>query len=466
MTSNQKSSLRGRDIPMNQANEQALVTRIALRLVPFLFLLYVVAYLDRVNVGFAQLQMKHDLGFSDRVYSVGAGIFFLGYFLFEVPSNLILERVGARRWIARIMFTWGLIAMAMMFIRGTTSFIALRFLLGLAEAGFFPGVILYMTYWFTAAERARIVAWFMTANAVAYIFGGPVSGLLLNLRGVGGLLGWQWLFLLEGIPAVLLGGVVLIYLPDSPEKAPWLSPDEKSWMRRRMQAEQDHKSQHGKLSMRDALVHPTVWLFCALYFTMVVGMYGIGLWLPQLIKNFQGLSDLQVGLLTAIPYLTAAVAMVLVAWNSDRTRERRFHLAISAFIGALGLALGARLHSPVLQLAALSVAAGGMWSTLGPFWSMPTAFLGGTAAAGGLALINSVGNLGGFVGPFLVGYVKDITHSFSGGLLVLAASMIVAGFLAISTRGLAMPPVESDLLSTPPPKRDSEEPLLDSTLNL
>lgn len=407
-----------------------------LRLLPFLFLLYVVAYLDRVNVGFAQLQLQHDLGFSKTVYGFAAGIFFLGYFCFEVPSNLILQKVGARRWIARIMFSWGLVAMLMSLIRNAPTFYVLRFLLGITEAGFFPGILLYMTFWFTSAERARIVAWFMTANAAAFIVGGPVSGALLTLNGAKGLAGWQWLFLLEGLPAVALGFVVYRYLPDGPEQANWLSPSERVWLNARLAEEQARKVQRSPLahfSLRDTLTTPAVWLLCALYFTLVVGMYGLSLWLPQLIKAFHGISDLQVGFLSAIPYLSAAVCMVLTASHSDRTGERRLHVAVAAFFGMVGLILTGTLHQPLGGLLALSLAAAGMWSTLGPFWAMPTAFLDGRAAAGGLALINSVGNLGGFVGPYLVGYAQDRTHSSSVGMYLLAFSVFVSIFLALAT---------------------------------
>lgn len=404
---------------------------IILRLIPFLFVLYIVAYLDRVNVGFAQLEMKKDLGFSDRVYGLGSGIFFLGYFLFEVPSNLILERVGARRWIARIMLTWGIIAMAMVFTKTSTSFYVLRFLLGLAEAGFFPGVILYLTYWFTSAERGRIVGLLMTATAAANILGSPISGALLGVRGFG-LAGWQWLFLLEGLPAVALALAVLVYLPDGPQQARWLTTDQKQWMAKRMEA--DHRAQPDRhVSLRAALMYPRVWQFAALYFALVVGMYGVTLWLPQIVKGFSHRNNFQVGLLTAIPYLLAAAGMVGVGIHSDARGERRLHVAIPAFIGAAGLLVSAFLHTPLLSLVAISVAAAGMWGTLGPFWALPPACLHGRAAAGGIALINSIGNLGGFVGPYLVGYIKEATHGFTGGLLFLAGSLFVGGLIALTT---------------------------------
>jgi ACS family tartrate transporter-like MFS transporter len=414
---------------MNEEAGRRLVTRAALRLVPFLLLLYVIAYLDRVNVSFAQLQMKQLLHLDDQAYGLGAGIFFLGYFLFEIPSNLILERVGARRWIARIMFTWGLIAMAMMFTRNAFTFCALRFLLGLAEAGFFPGILLYMTYWFTAAERARIIAWFMTANAIAFIIGNPLSGKLLTIH-AGGLAGWQWLFLVEGLPSVLLSGVVLARLPDNPAAARWLTASERDWLQARVRADHAHREKHGAATLRAALLRPDVWLLCALYFTMVVGMYGLSLWLPQIVKGFSGMSDWQLGLVTAIPYIAAGIGMVLSATHSDRTGERRLHVAIPAVIGAIGLIISARQHTPAASLAALTLASTGMWATLGPFWSLPTGLLSGTAAAGGIALVNSVGNLGGFVGPYLVGFVKQ-RGSFEGGLYTLAGSLILSSVIVL-----------------------------------
>ena len=418
---------------MDEIAQQATLTKTVLRLIPFLFLLYVIAYLDRVNVSFAQLQMKQDLHFSDTVYGFGAGVFFIGYFLFEVPSNLILQRIGARRWIARIMVSWGFVAMAMLFIHSKQSFYAMRFLLGLTEAGFFPGVLYYLTTWFTGAERARIVAWFMTANAAAYIVGGPVSGALLGMRGLHGLAGWQWLFLLEGLPAVLLGFVTYLYLPDSPMQARWLTPMQKEWLLERLRVEAVNQPNARHKSLADALANPAVWYLCLLFFTLVFGMYGLSLWLPQLINEFKGIkgiSNFGIGLRSAVPYLCAAAAMTLVAAHSDRTRERRLHVALPALFGALGLFLAGRAQSPTLSLAAMALAAAGMWSTLGPFWALPTRFLGGTAAAGGIALINAVGNLGGFLGPYAVGALNTRTHNSASGLYLLAGSLTLGSLLA------------------------------------
>jgi len=418
---------------LEAVSENALVRKATWRLIPFLFLLYVVAYLDRQNLSFAKLSME-SIPWFKTAFGTGAGMFFLGYFLFEVPSNLFLERIGARKWIARIMFTWGLVAMGMMLVRSVPTFYGMRFLLGIAEAGFFPGVILYMTYWFTAKERAQIVALFMTANAVCYIFGSPVSGWILDHSKewhVGIIqYAWQWLFVLEGFPAVLLGFAVLYYLPDGPAKAKWLSPEEREWFLARYKAEQS-KISTGHPSLRDALSNPYVWLFCGLYFTLVVGMYGIGFWIPTIVNDFGKLSKLEVGLLSAIPFIVSGTCMVLNARHSDRTRERRLHITFPAILGACGLLLSAFLPTPWMKLASLALAAAGMWSTLGPFWSLPTSILAGTAAAGGIAFINSVGNLGGFLGPFVVDKIKVQTGDVKYGLVFLACSVFVGSALAL-----------------------------------
>lgn len=416
----------------DSVQEEKLFRKVTLRLLPFLFLLYIVAYLDRVNVSFAALDMKSDLGLSNTVYGAGAGIFFLGYFLFEVPSNLILQRVGARVWMARIMVTWGLLSSAMALAQGEKSFYALRFLLGLAEAGFFPGMIFYLTGWFPAGRRARAVSLFMTATAMAGVIGGPVSGLLLQMKGLAGLAGWQWLFLLEGLPAVLLGGIVFFVLPDGPAQASWLSPLEKTWLRQRLAAEARTGNPHTRLGK--ALASGRLWHLSAIYFCVVMSLYGIILWLPQIMQAFGGFSNLKVGMLSALPWVTAAVAMVLVGRHSDLRQERRWHLALSALVGALGLVLSGLATDPWAALGALTLAAAGIESAMGPFWSLPPEFLKGTAAAGGIALINSLGNLGGYAGPSAVGWIKDRTGSFSAGLFLLAGGLVVAALLSLSLR--------------------------------
>lgn len=409
---------------------EKLYARVGWRLLPFLFLCYVVAYLDRVNIGFAKLQMQADLQLSDTVYGLGAGIFFLGYFLFEVPANLLMLRVGARRWIARIMASWGLLSAAMLFVSSPASFYAMRFLLGVAEAGFFPGVILYLTYWYPAQKRARIVAIFMSGVAVAGILGGPLSGWIMSrFAGHGGLSGWQWLFLLEGLPAVALGVLTLALLDDGIDDANWLGDEEKALLKEELARDGGPRAQWG---LRHVFGSSRVWILALVYFLMVMGLYGVGFWLPQLIRN-TGVQDvLDIGLLTAIPYTIAAVTMIACARHSDRTGERRWHLALAAFIGAAGLLASTHFaNDPVLALAALSVATAGILSTFPVFWSIPTAMLGGSAAAAGIAMINSLGNLAGFASPYLVGAIKDATHSTANGMLLLAASLAVSGILVL-----------------------------------
>lgn len=413
----------------------ATLARVRWRLIPFLFLLYIVAYLDRINVGFAALQMNAAVGLSSQAYGLGAGIFFISYFIFEVPSNLILYRVGARRWIARIMISWGVLSAAMMFTAGPLSFYVLRFLLGAAEAGFFPGMILYLTYWFPVRERAKAVAQFMTATAIAGVIGGPLSGALLSIKGFG-LDGWQWMYLLEGLPAIALGFVVHAWLTDKPEDAKWLTPEQKTWLAETLTAERARNEATQTVTLREALVGPHFWRLAAHYFCIVVGMYGITFWLPQIVNGFGLRSAFAVGSVSAIPYAVAAIVMVMNASHSDRTGERRFHASIPGFVAAIGLTAAAFAPTPLLSLVALSVAAMGAWSAFGPFWAIPTAVLTGRAAAGGIALINSVGNLGGFVGPYAVGYVREVTGKFEGGLLFLAAIQIGAGCLALTHRAL------------------------------
>jgi D-galactonate transporter len=415
----------------SDALEKAAYSKVTWRLIPFLFLCYVVAYLDRVNVGFAKLQMLSDLKFSDTVYGLGAGIFFIGYFLFEVPSNIILHRTGARVWIARIMVTWGIISSAMMFVTTPAMFYVLRFLLGVAEAGFFPGIILYLTYWFPSARRARVVALFMTAIALSGVVGGPLSGWIMqSFSGVNGWAGWQWMFLLEGIPSIVVGVCVFFYLDDSIAQAKWLSNAEKKLLIDNISRDEGARTDH---SLMQVFSNGRV----GIYFCFIMGLYGISFWLPQLIKT-AGVKDvLDVGLLTMIPYALAAAAMVLASRSSDRTGERRFHTAGAGFVGGVGLVLSGLFGGDVmLAMAALSLATMGILTSLPLFWTLPTSMLRGAAAAAGIALINSVGNLAGFVSPFLVGSIKDATGSTTAGLYVLAASLFVGGVLVLlATRG-------------------------------
>ena len=420
------------------APSAAALARVSRRLIPFLLLLYILNFLDRVNVGFAALEMNRDLGFGPAVYGFGAGVFFLGYCLFEVPSNLVLYRTGARIWIARIMVTWGLAASAMMLVHTPASFYALRFLLGVAEAGFFPGIIFYLTGWFPARERARAYAWFLAAIPVCGVIGGPVSGALLGLDGRLGLRGWQWLFLLEGIPSILVGIAVLRLLPDRPRDARWLPPEERAWLERQLEAERAQRGPDHGHNFRQALGSPLVWWLALTYFLLIVPLYGYALWLPQLVKASGDFSNFEVGVITAIPYAVAAVGMVLVGRSSDRTGERHLHLALPALAGALGFVAVTRAGSTGLLVAALSLVAFGVLGWLGPFWALPTAFLREQAAAGGIALINSMGAVGGFVGPYLLGELKQRTGSFTPGLLLLAASLVAAVGVALGLRTAAL----------------------------
>jgi MFS transporter, ACS family, tartrate transporter len=421
---------------MDDASKKALLAKVSRRLIPFLFLLYVVNILDRVNVGFARLQMLDDLHMGEDVYALGAGIFYLGYVLFEVPSNLILRRTGARRWIARIMISWGLVACAMMAIRGPWSFCLLRILLGIAEAGFFPGIIFYLTYWFPARDRARTVALFMAAAPVTGMVGNPLSGAILQwLDQVGGLSGWQWVFLLEGIPAVILGVIALYYLTDRPEHANWLSSNERNWLIGEMSREKKDLEQRHGLSLGQAVMDRRVWLLILLYFTVAVGSNVLGFYLPKLIESrFRDVSKIQIGLLAAVPYVCAMIAMVLNGAHSDRTGERRWHMALPAAVAACGLTLSALSDSPALSLLGLALAQSGIMSMLPVFWTLPTSFLSGVAAAGGIALINSIGNVGGFVGPNLLGQPAELTGSFTLGLVATALTLCFGALLALCVR--------------------------------
>ncbi|SOY86332.1 MFS transporter [Cupriavidus taiwanensis] len=413
------------------AFEDATYRKVSWRLVPFLLLCYVVAYLDRVNVGFAKLQMLNDLKFSETVYGLGAGIFFIGYFLFEVPSNVILHKVGARIWIARIMITWGAISAAMMFVTTPTMFYVLRFLLGIAEAGFFPGIILYLTYWYPANRRGRTTTFFMTAIALSGVIGGPLSGWIMqSFDGHNGWSGWQWMFLLEGIPSILVGLWVLAYLDDRIAHAKWLTAEEKALLERNIASDNAHKED---APIRTVLASPRVWLMSAIYFCFVMGLYGVSFWLPTIIKQTGVKGALDIGLLTAIPYGCAVVGMVLMAYSADRSGERRWHIALPALAGALGLVLSVQWHGDTtLAMVALTLATIGILTTLPLFWSLPTAFLAGTGAAAGIALINSLGNLAGFLSPYAVGWLKDLTHSTDSGMYLLAVCLVVGAALTLS----------------------------------
>jgi ACS family tartrate transporter-like MFS transporter len=405
----------------------AQVTR---RLVAFSFVCYVVAYIDRVNVGFVSTILQAELGLSNQAYGFGAGLFFLGYFLFEVPSNLILEKVGARLWIARIMIVWGFVSAGMVFVTGERSFYALRFLLGLAEAGFFPGIVLYLTYWIPARERARNGALFMMAAPVAMLVGAPVSEALLQLDGWLGLAGWQWLFLIEGLPAVVLGVIALLVLTDRPEQATWLEPEGRAWLSAHMAEERAARASHG--AGWASLLDPKLLLLCVIYFLNTSVTYGIFLWLPRMLEEALGRRSF---LLVMIPFAFALVAMVLIGRHSDKTGERKGHVAACALVAALGCALAAAFQANVaLLVLSLTICQIGQRSVQPTFWTIPPLFLGGTAAAAGIALINSIGNLGGQLGPWVVGSLRDLTESHAGGLLLLAGVLVVEAALVLSLR--------------------------------
>ena len=413
-------------------NESSVYAKVAWRLIPFLFFCYVAAYLDRVNVGFAKLQMLSDLGFSETVYGLGAGVFFIGYFIFEVPSNIILHKVGARLWIARVMLTWGLISGAMMFVRTPTMFYVMRFALGLAEAGLFPGVILYLTYWFPSERRGKITALFMTGIPMSGVLGGPLSGWILHaLSGAHGLAGWQWLFLIEALPSLLMGIAVFLYLDDGIKDARWLSDSEKALLAANIAADSNQAQSH---SLRDGFTQPIVWLFSGIYFFFIMGLYGVGFWLPTLIKGSGVTEPLVIGLLTILPYAAAAIAMVVVGRSSDRFRERRWHVTVPGLLGTVGWFVSVSMgHTSVaLSIAALTVATMGVMVTLSQFWCLPTAVLSGAAAATGVAVVNSVGNLAGFVSPYAIGWIIDRTHSTDLGVYTLAACLAIGGLLVLT----------------------------------
>ncbi len=413
---------------------QAVYAKVFWRIVPFLMLCYVIAYLDRVNVGFAKLQMGQDLGFSETVFGLGAGVFFLGYFLFELPSNLLMHKIGARIWIARIMITWGLVSAAFLWVRTPAMFYVMRFLLGLAEAGFYPGVILYLTYWYPAHRRAKIVALFMSAIPVAGIFGNPLSGWIMDaFNGSSGLSGWQWMFVIEAVPALLVGVAVIFCLDNSIEKAKWLSADEKRFLSREIAADKQHVGNESH-SLGEVFKDGRVWLMCLIYFTFVMGQYGLTFWMPTLVKATGIKGNFNIGLISAIPFLCAIVAMNLCGRSADARRERRWHLIVPALVGAVGFTVAASVaDNVVMSITFLSLAAAGVLTCAPLFWSMPTAFLSGTAAAAGIAIINSVGNLAGFASPYLIGYLKDATHSTQSGMYVLAGMLVLGAYLVWRT---------------------------------
>lgn len=424
------------------AVEYRVIRKVTVRLVPFLGLLYLVNYLDRVNVGFAALTMNADLGLDAAAYGLGAGLFFIGYFLFEVPSNIILHRVGARVWIARIMVTWGLVASATAFVQGEISFYVVRVLLGVAEAGFFPGIILYLTYWFPRAQRAKIVALFFLAVPLSSIIGSPLSTLLIQHGdGLFGFdAGWRFMFFVEGLPAILCGVLVSVLLPSRPRRAAWLTEQERSVLEAHIAAE-DTREVGMEIRTWAALTNPRVFALSIVYFGIVFGLYVLAFFLPQVIDGFQKqfhlrFSLVDIGLITAVPYVFASVAMVLWARHSDRTGERTGHVAIAAFVGAVGIAAALYMNSPLLVMTCITGCAIGVYAAIPVFWQLPNAFLTGVGAAAGIGLINSFGNLSGFLGPYLTGWLQHLTGSFRLGLWVVAGFMVLAGVIALSFRAI------------------------------
>jgi MFS transporter, ACS family, tartrate transporter len=403
-----------------------VLARAAWRLIPFMSLMYVVSFLDRVNISFAALTMNHDLGFSHEAYGFGAGIFFWGYFLFEVPSNLALQKVGARLWMCRICVTWGLLSMVTAFVKDPVSFSVLRFLLGAAEAGLFPGMVLYMTYWFPASTRARFIAMFLAGVPLANVIGGPISGWLLGVEGHG-LHGWQWMLVLEGIPSLLCGIATLWVLPDGPAKAKWLSQEEKNIIAARLAADSSVGALHG---FKEMLLDKRIWILMIPDFSIVIGLYGLNLWQPQMIKAM-GYTNIQTGFIISLPYLLAMGAMVALGWSSDKSGERAGHVAFGAFAGAAGMAGAVLLTNHAAIIASLCVACCGIYAALAVFWTLPSSLLRGTAAAAGLALLNSFSNLGGFFGPFLMGWARQTTGNFTLGMLVLSGMLVLAGFAVL-----------------------------------
>jgi ACS family tartrate transporter-like MFS transporter len=411
-----------------QTIERRTIAKVSWRLLPLVALAYCISYIDRSNISFAALTMNKDLGFNAYIYGWGAGIFFFGYFLFEIPSNLALEKVGARIWIARIMITWGMISGLTAFVTGTTSFLIIRFLLGAAEAGFFPGMILYFTYWFPSEYRGRVISTLFIAQPVANAAASLASGAILEMDGLLGIKGWQWIFIIEAIPAVLLGIVILWVMTDRPARADWLSTEEKNWLQARIDGENRKVESAGRLTLWRALADPRVLALSAIYLMSVTANYGIVFFMPQIIKGI-GLSNMMTGVMSSVPYIVGTIGLIAWGWSSDRNKERRWHLIVASIVGAFGLAFAAWSGASYWALLGMSAATVGIYGSRAAFWPMPSLFLTGTAAAGAIAMINAVGNLGGYFGPFIVGWIKDSTGKFEAGLYFLAACSLMCAVI-------------------------------------
>ncbi|MFZ1898480.1 MFS transporter [Methanoregula sp.] len=419
-----------------QGVERQTLRKVSIRLLPFLILLYVIAYLDRVNFGFAALEMNSALGLSSEVFGFLSGIFFIGYLLFELPSNLILQRVGARIWIARILISWGIVVMVTAFATDALQVAVLRFALGVAEAGFFPGILLYLTYWFRERDLAKAVALLMTALSISMIVGAPVSTWILDSVHWFGMAGWRWLFILEGVPAVVLGCITYWYLTDRPENARWLMPEERTWLAGAIkQGNEQRQKLGGHTSLRSVIADRRVWHLALVYCMLVIALYGLGFWMPQVIRSLNaGLSNTSIGLVMIVPYACAGVAMIVWSRHSDHTGERRWHTAFPPIVGGIALAGSGLVTSPLLAFLLLIVATMGIFCAFGPFWTLPSLFLAEVSAAAGIAVINSIGNAGGFIGPTLVGYLTQVTGSTNAGLVVIGACLALGGVCAAAVR--------------------------------
>jgi MFS transporter, ACS family, tartrate transporter len=410
--------------------EERTIAKVSARLLPFLIACYFAAFLDRANISFAALTMNKDLGLTATQYGFGAGVFFITYFIFEVPSNLMLVRFGARRWIARIMFAWGLLSAATAFVHSAADFYVVRLLLGAAEAGFFPGIIYYLTLWFPGTNRGRIIGYFMAAGPLSIFINAPLSGVLLRLDGALGLRGWQWLFVIESLPSLALSIAAFFYLTDRPADAAWLTADERQWLQDRLSREEQQRLARHPYTLREALVNPRLLKLTGLYFGIIAANVGIGFFLPQIIQSF-GMSSVTASFVTAVPYVAAVIGTIFWGRRSDRQRERRYHTAAPLFIASGAIVASTMFDGPATKTAALSLALFGIFGSMPVFWTMPTMFLSGAAAAGGIALINSVGNLAGFAGPYVMGWTRDATGSYVVGLIVLAAATLIAMTLVL-----------------------------------
>lgn len=417
--------------------EKKTIRKVTRRIIPLLFLLYIISYLDRANVGYAALEMNEALGLTSKMFGLVTGIFFIGYFLFEVPSNILMQKFGARVWITRILFTWGIISMATGFAQNATQLYIIRFLLGIAEAGLFPGIILYLTYWFRAKERASTIAMFMTAIAVSYIIGAPVSTLIIDHIHWMNVPGWRWMFIIEGAPAVILGFVTYFYLTDRPEQAKWLTAEEKNWLMAELRKDEELREKQGRQasSHKTALIDPKLWYLALIYFVYTAGTLGVGYWMPQIIKGLSSyLSNTQIGFIATIPYIIASIVMNYWSRRSDRTGERRMHTALPLLVAGLTLLSVGMVSNPFIAMIFITISLAAMYCFKGPFWSLPTMILSPATVAVGIAVINSIGNLGGFVGPYAVGWLKDATGKMQAGLIFLSMILIIAFLLVLAMK--------------------------------